>query len=714
MKRFSSFIIYGFLFIFSALPAQLPLKRDDFRGTSRKLWWVYDLEGSAEPATLVHGTLRLRIPYTNGTIPWCNTSLWDGYNMYYDVTVTIRAKANTPVRPGSRGWGLWYTNALARPSEQAWFMQVGDCDTCGYNPPYDPANVWWRISAANMYWWPDPWIEEYDIGEDIQDWHTYKIIRDYHPNPGNPEFIYYIDGVEKFRSTFVTVESALSVQIWNDNLVYPRDPEPTYVRREWNNDAPNEHPDEYILDYVEVLTAPHPGTSVTPSGMLLLREIPFEVGPGQGTYLWKNYSFSAPGGKCAIMVTARAEQYDSYGDDDIKINIGGHDYGWNSSNSFNGVILDGNSKTVVIDTTLAPGQYNIEIDGNQSPILYDVTVIGSPNGAIILNETVEERPPVNSRDNYLWKTYNFVCREGEVYFYVSGTAAEDLSPTRHGRSYSDFDNGDDEDIRIVLDNNNYGWQNDNAIWGNRLFGESKSILVHEYLNSGSHTLQIYSNNRPRLHSVVIYGENDDTTLPVTLNYFNVEALVDKNVIEWKTESEINNYGFNIYKAQNSSDIPDEELNFTRLNPEIIGGAGNSTQAHTYIFADDKVNNDFFYWYQLEDVDFNGISKKHEIFKIYRNEDLAQNFKLYQNYPNPFNQGTIIEYELPSELNSEIYIYNISGQKVYFRNLGSKPAGKYQFYWDGRDNQNNHLSSGIYYYRIKTDIGSQMKSLLLLK
>ena len=135
---------------------------------------------------------------------------------------------------------------------------------------------------------------------------------------------------------------------------------------------------------------------------------------------------------------------------------------------------------------------------------------------------------------------------------------------------------------------------------------------------------------------------------------------------------------------------------------------------TYIFEDNKVNNGLFYWYQLEDVDFNGSSKKHEIYKIFRNEGLAQNFKLYQNYPNPFNQGTIIEYELPSELNSQIYIYNVSGQQVYSRNLGSEPAGKYQFYWDGRDNQNNHLSSGIYYYRIKTDIGSQIKSLLLLK
>jgi flagellar hook assembly protein FlgD len=88
--------------------------------------------------------------------------------------------------------------------------------------------------------------------------------------------------------------------------------------------------------------------------------------------------------------------------------------------------------------------------------------------------------------------------------------------------------------------------------------------------------------------------------------------------------------------------------------------------------------------------------------------------IYQNYPNPFNQGTIIEYELPSQLNAEISIYNVSGQRIYLRNLGLKPAGKYQFYWDGRDNLNNHLSSGVYYYRIKTEVGSKIKSLLLLK
>jgi hypothetical protein len=717
LGKFNIFIIYIFLLIFTTLPAQLPIKRDDFRGTSRKLWWQYDREGSAELATVVNGILRLRIPYTNGNIPWCNTSLWDGYNMYYDVTLTVRARATTPARPGSRGWGLWYTNPLGQPSEQAWFMQVGDCDTCGYDPPYDPANVWWRISAANMYWWPNPWIEEYDIEENIQEWHTYKIVRDYDPSPGNPEFIFYIDGVEVFRSTFVTITENpnLSVQIWNDNLIYPRDPVPTYVRREWNDDAPNEHPDETVLDYVEVLTAPHPGTSVAPSGLMLLREIPFEVGPGQTDYLWKNYNFTAPGGKCAIMVTARAEQYGSYGDDDdVKINIGGHDYGWNSPKAFNGDILNGNSKTVVIDTVLNPGQHNIEIYGDQSPILYDVTVIGSSNGGIILNETVEERPPFGSGDNYPWKTYDFLCHEGEVYIYVSGSAAEDLSPSSFGRFYADFDNSQDEDIRIVLDGNNYGWQNDNAIWGNRLFGESKSILVHEYLSRGSHTLQIYSNNRPRLHSVVIYGENDDVALPVTLNFFNVEAQVNKNVIKWKTESELNNFGFNLYKAQSVTDKRIEELNFTPLNHEIIPGAGSSTQPHTYLFEDEDVSNGQYYWYQLEDVDFNGVTKKHDIRKIYRNENLAQNFMIYQNYPNPFNQGTIIEYELPSQLNAEISIYNVSGQRIYLQNLGLKPAGKYQFYWDGRDNLNNHLSSGVYYYRIKTEVGSKIKSLLLLK
>jgi hypothetical protein len=214
--------------------------------------------------------------------------------------------------------------------------------------------------------------------------------------------------------------------------------------------------------------------------------------------------------------------------------------------------------------------------------------------------------------------------------------------------------------------------------------------------------------------VVIYGENDDVNLPVTLNFFNVEAHLNKNVIEWKTESELNNLGFNLYKAYDTNDKPIGELQFTKLNHQIIPGAGSSSQAHYYVFEDENVINGNYYWYQLEDVDFNGVSKKHDIRKIYRNDNIAENFVVYQNYPNPFNQGTIIEYELPLESNTEIYIFNVSGQLVYFRDLGFKQAGKYQFLWNGRDNFNNNLSSGIYYYKIKTEIGSQSKSLLLLK
>ena len=73
--------------------------------------------------------------------------------------------------------------------------------------------------------------------------------------------------------------------------------------------------------------------------------------------------------------------------------------------------------------------------------------------------------------------------------------------------------------------------------------------------------------------------------------------------------------------------------------------------------------------------------------------------LLQNYPNPFNPSTTIKYSVVKPCNVQIKIHNRMGQLVHTLVNQQKPAGKHSVKWDGRGEQGNKLSNGIYMYKI---------------
>jgi len=89
-------------------------------------------------------------------------------------------------------------------------------------------------------------------------------------------------------------------------------------------------------------------------------------------------------------------------------------------------------------------------------------------------------------------------------------------------------------------------------------------------------------------------------------------------------------------------------------------------------------------------------------------------KLIGNYPNPFNPETTIAFTLASAGNVEIEIYNIKGHKV--KNLlgEHRNAGNHQIIWDGTDDRNCIVGSGVYFYRLKSNGNISTKKMLLLK
>lgn len=96
------------------------------------------------------------------------------------------------------------------------------------------------------------------------------------------------------------------------------------------------------------------------------------------------------------------------------------------------------------------------------------------------------------------------------------------------------------------------------------------------------------------------------------------------------------------------------------------------------------------------------------------EPLPDNYKLFQNRPNPFNKLTAIEYDVLSPGNVSITVYNIRGQKVKQLTNEFHTQKRHIKFWDGLDEERNRVSSGIYFYRLKTKNSSIVKRMVLLR
>ncbi len=99
-----------------------------------------------------------------------------------------------------------------------------------------------------------------------------------------------------------------------------------------------------------------------------------------------------------------------------------------------------------------------------------------------------------------------------------------------------------------------------------------------------------------------------------------------------------------------------------------------------------------------------------------NNELTEiNATLSKNYPNPFNPSTTISFSLTTE-DTEIIIYNIKGQKVkqLVSDIRQLPEGQHSVVWDGKDDNNQPVSSGIYFYKLKAGGFQKVRKMILLK
>ena len=187
-------------------------------------------------------------------------------------------------------------------------------------------------------------------------------------------------------------------------------------------------------------------------------------------------------------------------------------------------------------------------------------------------------------------------------------------------------------------------------------------------------------------------------LPIELSLFTAVFKKSYILLSWRTETEVNNYGFNVERSINEGEW--NTLGF-------VEGHGNSNSPKEYSFTD----NDLFaggskFQYRLKQVDNDGSFEYSDVVEV---EKVPIQYELSQNYPNPFNPSTTIRFSLPKQTQLKLNLYNILGELVETIIEGNYEVGNYKVTFNA-----SNLSSGVYIYRIESSEFVQTKKMMLLK
>ncbi len=88
--------------------------------------------------------------------------------------------------------------------------------------------------------------------------------------------------------------------------------------------------------------------------------------------------------------------------------------------------------------------------------------------------------------------------------------------------------------------------------------------------------------------------------------------------------------------------------------------------------------------------------------------------LHSNYPNPFNPSTTINFSVPKTAPVKLNIYNIRGQKVKELIDSTLEYGKHSIVWNGRDDGNRSVASGVYFARLEHCGKIKVNKMMLVK
>jgi|WetSurMetagenome_2_1015567.scaffolds.fasta_scaffold142188_1 hypothetical protein len=192
-------------------------------------------------------------------------------------------------------------------------------------------------------------------------------------------------------------------------------------------------------------------------------------------------------------------------------------------------------------------------------------------------------------------------------------------------------------------------------------------------------------------------------LPVELSSFSASLIGSSVRLSWRTETEVNNYGFDLERAVISNVV--RNLIWEKIG--FINGNGNSNSAKNYSFIDSNPIGGSKFQYRLKQIDNDGQYEYSKTIEIDFNSPKI--FGLSQNYPNPFNPKTTLRFSLPESGNVKLTLFNSIGQEIKTIVKEYKESGMHTINFDASE-----LNSGMYIYKLESGSFVQTRKMILLK
>jgi len=244
-----------------------------------------------------------------------------------------------------------------------------------------------------------------------------------------------------------------------------------------------------------------------------------------------------------------------------------------------------------------------------------------------------------------------------------------------------------------------------------------STITVKVKNESSTNNIIVKKSRISLHRFV--EGSHDGSLPVELSSLSGQCNNGKVILQWVTESEIENLGFIVERRE----VENENSNWKEIasykTHSELQGQGSVTYRTEYRFIDNSVQPGITYHYRLADVSYDGVVEYHETVEItiksYDEMVLPGKFLLKAAYPNPFNPFTHISYILGEEAYVSIFIVDLKGRVVkQLIENENHSEGIYSLNWDGVNDNGIKLSSGVYFVVMRANVMTTSQKIVLLR
>lgn len=259
------------------------------------------------------------------------------------------------------------------------------------------------------------------------------------------------------------------------------------------------------------------------------------------------------------------------------------------------------------------------------------------------------------------------------------------------------------DISTAQNISNYSISNGISVLNAALTAAEVTLTTSAH-ESGTYTVTV--NNVTDLSGNIIdqnYNTASNYPLPVELNSFSAEVKNNQVSLKWLTETEVNNYGFDVERKGHTS------TSVSMTNWEKIGfveGNGNSNSPKEYKYTDKYPIGGSKYQYRLKQIDNDGQFEYSETIEVLL---IPTEIALFQNYPNPFNPSTKISWQSPVDSRQVLIVYDMLGNEIITLVDEYKPTGSYEVNFDAVN-----LASGIYIYRLTVDNHTDTKKMVLLR